>query len=52
MLQPMEDVSLADRMKHKFMVQSMCVDDSISPDILDEAVNKEVVGVAILNLLL
>ncbi|XP_003384603.1 PREDICTED: vesicle-associated membrane protein-associated protein B/C-like isoform X2 [Amphimedon queenslandica] len=40
MLQPLEDIPLADRMKHKFMVQSMCVDDSISPDILDDAMRK------------
>lgn len=40
MLQPMEDVPVSERNKHKFMVQTMCVDDSLSPEILDEAVSK------------
>ena len=40
MLQPMEDVPVSERNKHKFMVQTMCVDDSLSPETLDEAVSK------------
>jgi hypothetical protein len=35
MLQPMDTVPVADRAKHKFMVQSLCVADNFIPEDLD-----------------
>lgn len=48
MLQPMDETAIAERTKHKFMVQSMCVDDTFEADELDNAVS----GQSIFNLYL
>ena len=40
MLQPMNETAIAERSKHKFMVQSMCVGDNFVADDLDNAVSK------------
>ena len=42
MLQPMDEVAVAERTKHKFMVQSMCVDEGFNADDLDTAVRHSI----------